>query len=308
MTVAVTLLGPQRRPTLGRVVDSLGVDGPMAVVTAGWQDREADDTELAAFLGGRAENLRLHARWLEVLQSDQEYARVEREHRSVLDELQEYYVVRLDHALQAAADVALRADGHPRTRAMALEDALATIRLIDATHLGRVRALHDAFLEAWHPEDRDVIATHRAAVREVLSRATCLVVAGGHVGVLLRVLRLFGVGALVPPRVIAWSAGAMALAERVVLFHDRVAQGTAQTEMFDEGLGVAPGLVLLPHARRRLRTDDLPRMSLLARRFEPAQCLVLDDGVRLDLGEAGALPAEARVVEAGGRIVEVGAA
>jgi hypothetical protein len=100
----------------------------------------------------------------------------------------------------------------------------------------------------------------------------------------------------------------MTLAERVVLFHDRVAQGTAQTEMFDEGLGVVPGLVLLPHARRRLRTDDLSRMSLLARRFEPALCLVLDDGVRLDLGEAGSLPAEARVVEASGRIVEIGAA
>jgi hypothetical protein len=308
MTVAVTLLGPQRRPTLDRVVHSLGVDGPIATVTAGWQDREAEDTELAALLDGRAENLRLHARWLEVLHSDQEYARVEREHRSVLDELQQYYVVRLDHALQAAADVAQRPDGHPRTRAMAVEDALATVRLIDATHLGRVRELHDAFLEAWHPEERDVIATHRAEVRDVLSRATCLVVAGGHVGVLLRVMRLFGVGALLPPRVIAWSAGAMTLAERVVLFHDRVAQGTAQTEMFDEGLGVVPGLVLLPHARRRLRTDDLSRMSLLARRFEPALCLVLDDGVRLDLGEAGSLPAEARVVEASGRIVEIGAA
>lgn len=308
MTVAVTLLGPQRQPTLDREVRSLGVDGPIATITAGWQDREAADSELASLLDGRAENIRLHSRWLDVLQSDQEYARVEREHRRALDELQQYYVLRLDHALQSAADIAQRSDGHPRTRSMALDDALSIVRLIDATHLGRVRELHDAFHEAWQPEDRDVIAKHRAEVRDVLSRATCLVVAGGHVGELLWVMRLFGVGALLPPRVVAWSAGAMALAERVVLFHDRVAHGTAQTEVFDQGLGAAPGLVLLPHARRRLRTDDLPRMSVLARRFEPARCLVLDDGVTLDLGEAGSLPGEARVVATSGRIVEVGAA
>jgi hypothetical protein len=100
----------------------------------------------------------------------------------------------------------------------------------------------------------------------------------------------------------------MALTSRVVLFGDRAAQGPAHSEVYDEGLGVIEGLVLLPHARRRLRTDDLGRMSVLARRFAPASCLVLDDGVRVDLGPAGELPAQARVVGADGRIGEVGGA
>src|SRR6185312_16993312 len=80
---AVTVLGPQRRPTVDRVLESLEVTGPVAMVTAGWQERESDDAELVALAGGRGVNLRLHARWLEVLQDDEEYARAEREHRAL---------------------------------------------------------------------------------------------------------------------------------------------------------------------------------------------------------------------------------
>ena len=69
-----------------------------------------------------------------------------------------------------------------------------------------------------------------------------------------------------------------------------------------------PGLVLLPHARRRLRTEDSLRMSVLARRFAPATCVVLDDGVRVDLGPGGSLPPSARLVDEEGRIVEGAAA
>ena len=68
------------------------------------------------------------------------------------------------------------------------------------------------------------------------------------------VLRLFAVGR--PPAVVAWSAGAMALTERVMLFHDRAAHGPSHAEFADVGLGWVPGAVLLPHARRRLRVDD----------------------------------------------------
>jgi hypothetical protein len=145
---------------------------------------------------------------------------------------------------------------------------------------------------------------HREEVRAVLGTVGCLTIAGGHVGDLLRVLHVFHVAPHLPAQVIAWSAGAMALTTRVVLFHDRAAQGAASTEVFDEGLDVLRHLVLLPHARRRLRTDDGARMSQLARRFAPATCLVLDDGVRVDVGPDGALPPQARVVCDDGRIVE----
>lgn len=308
MSTDVTFLGPQRSPTVDRVAQSLGVGGEFAAITAGWREREPDDAELVGLLGGRVVNLRLYARWMQILQEDPEYARAEREHRGVLDELQLLYQVQLDHAMQATTEVAVRADGHPHVGAAALQDAIATLRQIDSTHLTRVSELHTAFYDAWHPHEREPIARHRAEVRDALSRAECLVVTGGHVGELTHVMHLFNVAPELPGRVIAWSAGAMALSARIVLFHDRAAHGPAQTEVYDQGLGVVRELVPLPHARRRLRTDDPVRMSLLARRFAPSRCLVLDDGVSVELGADGVLPEGARVVTEDGRIEELDAA
>jgi hypothetical protein len=302
VTPSITLLGPQRRPTLDRVLASLGVEGPVAVVNAGWRERESDDAEILGLAGEGAVNLRLFARWMDALHADPEYAAAEREHRLLLDELRQLYLIRLDHALQAESAVSARTAGRAHTLAMASADALEAVRLLDATHLARVGELHDDFYGTWRLEERGTIAAHREEVRGLLSTAQCLVVAGGHVGELIRVLHLFHLSPHVPARVVAWSAGAMALTDRVVLFHDRAAQGASLTEVFDAGIGVVPGLVLLPHARRRLLTDDVVRMSGLARRFAPAPCVVLDDGVRVDLGPDGAVPPDARVVGTNGLI------
>jgi len=306
VTIAVTLLGPQRRPTLDRVIQSLGIDGPIAAVNAGWQDREADDGELLSLLGGRGANLRLHARWMAVLHDDADYARAEREHRVVLDEVQTLYRIRLEHALRATYEIAQRRDGHPRNRENALTDAIEILRVTDQAHVTRVRGLQQSFAEAWAPQEREAIAKHRHEVHDVLAQAAAVVVAGGHVGELLHVLRLFDVSAVMPPRVVAWSAGAMAITERVVLFHDRAAHGSAQTEALDEGLAVVRGVVALPHARRRLRIDDALRMSVLARRFAPAACLVLDDGATVELGADHVVPDDARVLTKDGRLVPAG--
>ena len=78
----IIVLGPQRRPTL----DAVGLDGPVATITAGWQEREPDDAELDALLDGRSLNLALYARWQDVLERDPEYAEAERAHRAALAE------------------------------------------------------------------------------------------------------------------------------------------------------------------------------------------------------------------------------
>jgi hypothetical protein len=308
MTPAVTLLGPQRRPSVQQVVRDLPPGTSFATVTAGWQEREADDAELRELLGGKAVNLALHARWLEMLEQDREYANAEREHQAALGELRQLYLIQLDHALRATYSVAERREGRPRLRQNALSDALEVVRLLDEHHLVRVRQAKLAFFDAWRPQERPSLAGHREQVRELLGSVDALVVAGGHVGELVDLLHLFHVRPHVPPRVIAWSAGAMALTERVVLFHDFVPHGVAQTEVLGEGLGVIRDLVLLPHARRRLRVDDQVRMSVLARRFDPAACLVLDDELRVDLTADGHLPPDARVIAADGRVTSVDAA
>ncbi|MGH3176382.1 MAG: hypothetical protein ACRDPF_21285, partial [Streptosporangiaceae bacterium] len=106
----IVLLGPQRRPTLEGVARPLlagpgvggpGPAGPVAAITAGWQEREPDDAELVALLEGRAVNLALYRRWLDVQDRDPEYRAGERDLAGVLAELQELYLLRLDYALQA---------------------------------------------------------------------------------------------------------------------------------------------------------------------------------------------------------------
>ena len=276
----ITVLGPQRRPT----VTPLPPGTVAATVTAGWRERESDDAELDRLLGGGSVNLRLYGRWLDVLDDDAELADAEVNHRAVVQELQELYALQVERAGQAM-DAIRRTATRPRTRDGALADAEAALRLLDERHRERMAPIRADFEAAWRPGERDSVARHRAEVGADLHRAGLLVIAGGHVGVLLHVLRLFTVTP--PADVLAWSAGAMALTDRVVLFTD------GRAEAFAPGLGLVPDTVLLPHARRRLPMDDPVRLGVLARRFAPARCVVLDDGGTL---------AASRVIGADGRL------
>jgi Peptidase family S51 len=304
--VRTILLGPQRRPTLDAVVRALSSDGPFATVTAGWQEREADDGELSARLGSRDVNLHLRRRWLDVQDSDPEYAAGERQVQAVLTELQDIYLVRLDHALQAV--YALQShSGQDWLLADAVTQAVAAVRELDAAHLRRVNEVRGEFYQRLRPHDRPVIAEHRAAVAGLLAESAAVVIAGGDVRVLADVLHLFNVAAALRSEapgwpVIAWSAGAMALADRIVLFHDRAPQGPGHPEVYGSGLSVLRDVVLLPHARARLLLDDTPRMAVFARRFEPARCVLLDQGARVEVGDDGRWPHGTRVLAGDGHV------
>jgi hypothetical protein len=138
------VLGPQRRPTLGPVVGALDLAAPVATVTAGWEEREPDDAELDALLGGRSRNLRLHARWQDVLARDPAYADAERQYRAALREHRALYQLRLDAALRGLREVT-RYDGDDAVRSAARTDAEAVVRLVDEQHLARVREARASF-------------------------------------------------------------------------------------------------------------------------------------------------------------------
>ena len=294
------LLGPQRRPTLDFVVRSLDLAGPFVTVTAGWQEREPDDGELGQLLGGQAVNLRLHERWLDVQERDPEYAAAERALQGVLTELADLYLLRLDYAMQAVYALQHRSLGDS-----AVAEGVAAVRELDAAHLLRVNEVRGEFFARLRPHDRPVIASHRAAVAELLGPAAALIVAGGHVGVLAQVLHLFNVAAALqsfPGPVIAWSAGAMALADRIVLFHDRSPEGPGHPEVYGSGLSEVRDVVLLPHARARLLLDDTPRMAVFAQRFAPSWCVPLEAGTRVELSVSGGLPGGTRVLGEDGHV------
>jgi hypothetical protein len=145
------VLGPQRRPTLDATTRGLQLTGPMCTVTAGWREREPDDAELDALVGGRSINLRLYRRWLEVLEHDPEYAAAEREHRAALAEQQELYEVQLGGVLGALREVTRYGGSRAEIRETALADAEAAVRLVDDRHLQRVARSRAAFEAAWRP-------------------------------------------------------------------------------------------------------------------------------------------------------------
>jgi len=308
--VRVIVLGPQRRPTVDAAVRLLEADGPVATVTAGWQEREPDDQLLSTLLGGHDVNLGLYGRWLDVVDRDPEYAAGSRRLAAVLGELEDTYLLRLDYALQAVYALQHRAGTGQEDPVSdeAVAEAIAAVRELDEGYLRQVNSARGEFFEELRPHDRPAIAEHRAAVAGVLGGASALVLAGGHVGVLAEVLHLFNIAAAPLSQVIAWSAGAMALADRIVLFHDRSPQGPGHPEVYGAGLSLLREVVLLPHARARLLLDDAPRMAVFARRFAPARCILLETGARLDVGSDGAWPPGTRVLAEDGHVTTLEAA
>ena len=298
----VTLLGPQRRPTLDAVVATLGIDGPIATITAGWQERESDDGELSKMLGDRDVNLRLYQRWLDVQDRDTGFAGAERRLAGLLMQVQDSYLLRLDYALQAVYALQRR-NGQDQLRVAIAAEAIEAVRDLDAAHLRRTSELRAEFYQDLQPHDRPVIAGHRAEVAAALGGAAAVVIAGGHVGVLADALHLFNIAAAVRSPVIAWSAGAMALTERIVLFHDRSAHGPGHPEVCCSGLSVVRDTVALPHARARLLLEDEPRMAVFARRFAPARCVLLESGMRIDTEAGGSCQPGARILGFDGRVM-----
>lgn len=284
----------------------MGVPGPVAAVTAGWEEREDEIDELREHLGRRVVNLRIHARSEEVFHRDPELFAAWQERRARLRELQEVHRDRLDRAIHAIRDLRRR-DGRPEIldpeRAAAMQD----VRRLDAHHLARVDEIQRDFEARWHPAERPAARAHRRELAHIADECGALAVAGGNVAVLLNRMRLFGALDLFPGRTIfAWSAGAMAMTERVVLFHDDPPWGRGNPVVLGAGFGLCPGIVALPHARRRIRLDRASRVRHWNERFAPLDCLAFDDGSWLVVrdGRPAAAAGGVRRMAHDGRLVE----
>lgn len=282
---AIVLLGAQRfDPTLGEAMEELGVKGKIATITAGWQEREDDDEDLREHCSGRAHNLRLHARAEAIFAGDPVFNEAHRERQSLLRHRQDFYRVRLEHLLDA--ELVIKSRKAP-TRLLDDESSVsvAGIRELDTLHLQRCAKDKRAFDERWHPKDRPAVARERAEIASIVDDCEAIAIAGGHVASLLNRLTLFGIDELVGGKVVfAWCAGAMALTERVVLFHDSPPQGPGAAEVLDEGLAIARGIVVLPQPEMRLRLEDKTRVELMARRFSPSTCVALPARSRVAWG------------------------
>lgn len=316
----ITLLGPQREPRVPKVAERLGLRGRrFAMITAGWRDRESEDELLSELLGGNTVNLRLWGLMQQVWEDDPELAEGDRRRRLVHTEMQELYLIGLEQAAEAIRRVRDHTPRDARVVEMAVEDVLEVMRGLDARHLERVAELNASFYARYQPQHRDAVVEGRFLVGRAIAECEAIAITGGHVGVLMGALHLFNLAPALaaPPAdtsdmdqkggtpvllrpVLAWGAGAMALTERVLLFHDHAVSGPPVSELLMNGLGLTRGLVALPSPRERLDIRDPGRMAVLARRAAPRHPLLLDEAAEVTLTAQGRLPAGARILDRDG--------
>ncbi len=310
MLSSAILLGPQRHVRIVQpAIDTLAAtdDRPVALVSAGWEEREAEDHEFRDHVQRTVINLQVWARVERIFERDRELLTAMRHRHDTLRRVQELYRLRLQGAMEPTREL-LRRPGDDQWLAAERHDALVMLQGIDSQHVARVAQVHAEFEQRWLPTERTSVQRERRDLQKKLTDVSCLCIAGGHIAVLLHRLRLFDVLAMHGDRpVIAWSAGAMALCERIVLFHDTPPQGSACAEVMEAGFGLVPDLVALPHAKMRLDAADERNVQLFARRFAPALCVLLDEGARIDWNGSrwSAVPTTNRLTE-DGWVEEVG--
>lgn len=293
MSGPLILLGPQRpepNAPAALAACAAGIEamvqqpgaGPVVVITAGWRHDESDEEVLKRHLGPEVAVLPLYA-WFEVVMRDApELRRAYRQRQDALMELKRQHRVRLNGALRVVHDLLGVSNPHGIDQ---LEAARQDVRRIDAQLLAASDRIHAALGRPW--DEAPLVRHMQERAAEILGSARAIVMAGGHVGVLRNRLAFFGVGEAIASLnrggtpIVAWSAGAMVLTERVILFYDDPPDGPSFPEILERGFGLVPELVMLPHARQRLRLEDQRRVELLAARFAPALCLGLENGAWL---------------------------
>lgn len=279
---------------LGDAVDAAGFgDGPIAVISAGWQEAEGDIDDVRELVRRPLEDLGLYRRAEEVFSGDRALHAAYRQRQDRLQELQRLYQLRLKQLMLAARQT-LRAVGPTDLVAAELRHAVSQLRALDRHHLNRVQSMHAEFENAFSRANSELLARHASEIEQALARCGSVLITGGNVVVLLNRLRLFGVHRMLDRHdLIAWSAGAMVLSDLIVLFHDRTAQGRRDPEVLAPGCCLLPGYLFLPGAKQRLRIQDEVRVDLFSRRFSRTACVTLDSGSQL-------LFDDQRLVSAGG--------
>jgi hypothetical protein len=277
------LLGPQPEfQTLRAALARLQIHGRVAVVTAGWEEDEADDEALRRAIPGDATNLALFQRSERLFAEDVELIKQLRLRQDELRHLRDVYRIRLDRALEAAQQVLVRqeslVDLEPER-----ESAIEMVRQLDRQYVVRTRQVYEEYERRLQTSHRPSVANHRRELAEILADVQALLISGGHTTIILNRLQIFGILDVhqhLP--LIAWSAGTMALSDQIVFFHDSPPQGEGNAEVLRAGMGLFHDILPLPSARDRMKLDDRIRVALFARRFAMFRCVVFDQDTMLD--------------------------
>ena len=312
------ILGPQRpSPNVQDVLEDLEVSPrqPVSVITAGWRHDEDELAALQHSIRRPIFHVPLYRWWEEICAASTTLARAHAERQDRIIRAKRLYRIRLRGALETVQRLQDVPEPDKDLLLHAQEQAHAALRRVDDDLLEEQATIYAAYPELDSPwELPGINARHREA-KSKLNESGVLLIAGGHVAILLNRLRSFGIPEILEEwrgqddhAVIAWSSGAMVLCERITLFYDDPPDGLGAAEVLDHGLGLWRGVMLFPHSRRRLRLDDAPRLRQLAARMAPQRCIGLENGAWLETdGESytdRSLPGTSLQIMADGSIEE----
>lgn len=162
-----------------------------------------------------------------------------------------------------------------------LRQALATLEANDdhlIELLGEIeQRAFDAAGIAYDPAWRAA----RERLEQRILAANAIILFGGHLDRLLDALRFFrlrdalGEALRRGATIIAMSAGAMVLCERVIIYDDFAAD-RRDFQLYDRGLALVRDIQLFPHCMERIQTDEPDNLAYLARRFRHHACVGLN--------------------------------
>lgn len=274
----LVLLGPQPQyGSLRKVLGQIPFTGPVALITAGWETDEDQDFEIRQAVGVEVINLKLFARTEQLFQDDPELIQQLQQRQDELRLVRDVYNERLRRQAKSAHWLFHH---HPPGINLTeeRESAIAMMQQLDQQHFDHSSRIIDRFEGQLQTHTRPLIVEHRQELASILSRCGLLLIAGGHVAIILNRLQIFGIFESTPAiPIIAWSGGAMALAHQIVFYHDSLPQSLKEAEVLRPGLGLYHRVLPLPDARTRLNLDDRVRIELFSRRFHRFQNVIFDE-------------------------------
>ena len=277
------LLGPQPDyASLRLALAQLNLRGPVALNTSGWETEEHEDSRLKEAIDSDSINLHLFARTEKLFAGDPELIQTLQARQDELRHLRRAYNDRLDHQLKAARQIIRRQENLIDLSAER-EAAIEMIRQLDRQYLVRTSQIIDKYEDQLQTANRPLVQMHREEISRILDQVSAIIISGGHVAIILNRLKIFGILEMRPDiPIVAWSGGTMALADKVVFFHDSPPQGAGNPEVLRAGMGLFQDLLPLPHGRTRLNLQDAARVELFARRFDQYKCVILDQQTILE--------------------------
>lgn len=298
MPINLYILGPQRPSEnlteiihshlrLGKISTS---GGPISVITSGWRHDEGEIDPLREVIPLPLLSLPLYHWFDELGSKEPELSGQHKSRQRQIKQYKKFYRKRLHNCLELWKNIDdLESSDGTATSSLSFEreEVLNDIRRCDEGVVARLKQVRSSYPELENPWEHPSAQPYHQRIKEVLERSQALFIAGGHVAILRNRMNFFGLHHLIRDFLLSgkpifcWSAGAMVLSEKIILYYDNPPQGEGHPEILDTGLNIFRNMIMFPHAHERLDLNDPDRIRKLAQRFAPQLCIGLESNAYL---------------------------